>query len=148
MGKTDRRGTLEIGQKIRALRGENNNMTQEALAERSGLSRSAIANLENGRYPSVTTETLARIAGGLGVPVHVLFGAEADPTGHGMAIDDFIVSDHARAMRVDRAELKWLRGVPASAWPRGVRAEDVAVLVWWYRSVSGRAQSQDDQVVT
>ncbi|MDR1135964.1 MAG: helix-turn-helix domain-containing protein [Clostridiales Family XIII bacterium] len=49
-------------------------LTQEELAERTGLQRSNISRLENGNYnPSLTM--LTRVAKGLGMELHVEFRA-------------------------------------------------------------------------
>jgi predicted DNA-binding mobile mystery protein A len=53
-----------IGEQIRSLR-EAFGMTQQQLAERSGLSQSMIADIENGRRPNLTIPTLMKLAQGL-----------------------------------------------------------------------------------
>ena len=53
-----------IGDQIRSLR-EVLGMTQEQLAERSGLSQSMIADIENGRRANLTTPTINKLAEGL-----------------------------------------------------------------------------------
>lgn len=53
-----------IGEQIKGLR-EDLGMTQVQLGERSGLSQSMIADIENGRRPNLTTPTIMKLAQGL-----------------------------------------------------------------------------------
>ncbi len=61
-----------LGEKIRALR-EKKKMSQEELAEKSGISRQTISGIESGKALSVTTSTLEAIAKALGVSVKIFF---------------------------------------------------------------------------
>ena len=61
-----------MGEKIRELR-EKAKLSQEELAERSGLSRVTISFIETGKLESVTTKTLKQIAEALGVSVKIFF---------------------------------------------------------------------------
>ena len=58
--------------KIKDVRVENG-MTQEELAKLSGVSRATIIGLENGKITNTKTETLRKIADGLGVTVDSIF---------------------------------------------------------------------------
>lgn len=60
-----------FGARMRALRRERG-WTQKQLADASGVSARSISSIENGIY-SVTLDTAARIARGLGVPLAILF---------------------------------------------------------------------------
>lgn len=60
-----------MGYKIKEVR-EAKNMTQEELAERSGVSRGTISALENGTSRATTTKTLMNIARALGVPIEAI----------------------------------------------------------------------------
>jgi transcriptional regulator with XRE-family HTH domain len=62
-----------LGRRLRALR-DAHDLSLEALAERCGVSRSAISLIENGRS-SPTATVLDKLAGGLGVTVASLFEA-------------------------------------------------------------------------
>lgn len=64
-----------MGYKIRELR-EEKRMTQEELAEKSGVSRVTISGLENGTDRATTTKTLQSIARALGVSVDQIFFSE------------------------------------------------------------------------
>jgi len=61
-----------VGEKIKAIR-ERKKITQEELAERSGISRQTISGIESGKITSVTTGTLESIAKALSVSVVVFF---------------------------------------------------------------------------
>lgn len=61
-----------MGEKIKAIR-ERKKITQEELAERSGISRQTISGIESGKITSVTTSTLESIAKALSVSVVVFF---------------------------------------------------------------------------
>ena len=60
-----------IGDRLRRARREQG-MTQEELAERSGLSRELIAKIEQGRRQSVRLTTLTRLAQALDLPLSEL----------------------------------------------------------------------------
>ena len=65
-----------LGQRIRTLR-KAKNLTQEELAEKSGLSYKFIGEIERGKAnPSI--ESFYRIAEGMGVSAATLFGKEMD----------------------------------------------------------------------
>ena len=60
-----------VGYKIREVR-EAKNISQEELSQKSGVSRSIISALENGKT-NTTSKTLANIAKALGVSVDQIF---------------------------------------------------------------------------
>lgn len=62
----------EIGKNIQAVRIQQN-LSREALAERSGLSANFIGNIERGEK-AVSLESFISIANGLGVSADVLLG--------------------------------------------------------------------------
>lgn len=64
-----------MGYKIREFR-EKAGMSQEELAEKSGISRVTISKLETGGS-TTTTKTLCSIAAALGVPVNKIFFDES-----------------------------------------------------------------------
>ena len=61
-----------MGEKIRELR-KKAKLSQDELAEMSGVSRVTINNIETGRIGAVMTTTLQAIAEALGVPVGIFF---------------------------------------------------------------------------
>ncbi len=64
-----------MGYKIKEFR-ERLNMSQEELAERSGISRATISMLENDSAKEALTSTLRALASALGTTVTDLFFAE------------------------------------------------------------------------
>jgi transcriptional regulator with XRE-family HTH domain len=64
-----------MGYKIKELR-EKKNMTQEELAEKSGISRATISMLENNATKEVLISTLKALACALDTTVNGLFFAE------------------------------------------------------------------------
>lgn len=61
-----------MGYKIKDIR-ESLGMTQEQLAEKSGVSRTIISGLENGTARATTTKTLLKIASALDTTVDQIF---------------------------------------------------------------------------
>ena len=71
----------KITNRIRRLRFDRNEMTQQELAERAGCTRQTVIAVEQGKYvPSL--ELAFRIAEALGVPLEevFLYGTEKDDT--------------------------------------------------------------------
>ncbi len=65
-----------MGYKIRELR-ELRKMTQEELAEKSGVSRATISQLENGEMKNTTSKTLLKLARALETSVENIFFTES-----------------------------------------------------------------------
>lgn len=61
--------------RIREIRTKQN-MTQEDLSRKSGVSRATVSGLENGKIKVTTTETLLKLAVALGVKVGELIFTE------------------------------------------------------------------------
>ena len=68
-------GKLQINNQIRKLRFEHNEMTQEQLAEKVGVSRQTIVAIEKGNY-SPSLELAFRIAIAFNVPLETVFFVE------------------------------------------------------------------------
>lgn len=66
-----------ITNSIRRLRFEHGEMTQQALAERIGLTRQTVNAIELGKY-SPSLEAAFRIAGVFGVPVTEVFACDEE----------------------------------------------------------------------
>lgn len=64
-----------MGYKLKEIR-EAKKMTQEELAEKSGVSRGTISALENGVARNTTSKTLLRLAQALGTNVERIFFAD------------------------------------------------------------------------
>ncbi len=65
-----------MGYRIKEVR-EEKRMTQEELAAKSGISRTAISGLENGTAHSASTKTLLKIAAALETTVDCIFFADS-----------------------------------------------------------------------
>lgn len=65
-----------MGYRIKEVR-EDKRMTQEELAEKSGVSRGTICALENGTARATTTKTLLKIAQALGTSIDAIFFSES-----------------------------------------------------------------------
>lgn len=75
-------GKSQVRNNIRKLRFHHNEMTQEQLAEKVGVTRQTIIAIESAKY-SPSLELAFRIARVFGVPLEEVFsyGAEEDPEG-------------------------------------------------------------------
>lgn len=71
---------LPITNKIRRLRFDHDEMTQQALAERVGVTRQTINAIELGKY-SPSLEVAFRIAHTFGVPLEEVFSYDAKDEG-------------------------------------------------------------------
>ena len=68
---------LQIRNNIRKLRFNHDEMTQEQLAEKAGVTRQTIIAIEGGKY-SPSLELAFRIARVFGVPLQEVFSYEAE----------------------------------------------------------------------
>jgi putative transcriptional regulator len=68
---------MSIENEIRRLRFENGEMTQQALAERVGVTRQTIIAIEHNKY-SPSLEAAFRIANAFGVPLEQVFRWKSD----------------------------------------------------------------------
>ena len=66
---------FDITNNIRTLRFFANEMTQQELAEKAGVSRQTVIAVESGKY-SPTLELAFRISDAFGVPISEVFGYE------------------------------------------------------------------------
>ena len=71
-------GATGIRNRIRELRFHAGEMTQQALAERIGVTRQTVIAIEQGKY-SPSLEAAFRIAKAFGVPLETVFQYEAEP---------------------------------------------------------------------
>lgn len=65
-----------MGYKIKEIR-ESKHMTQDELAQKSGISRVAISAMENGVERNTTSRTLVKLAEALGVTIDQIFFTES-----------------------------------------------------------------------
>ena len=70
-----KKGGIQVGYKIKEL-SEALKMTQEELAEKSGVSRGTISALENGVDRTTTSKTLVKLAQALNTSVDHIFFTE------------------------------------------------------------------------
>jgi transcriptional regulator with XRE-family HTH domain len=75
---TANEGPDELARRVRSLR-ERAGWSQETLAERSGLSQTAVSKMENGPNVAPRLSTLRKLATALAVPVESLTGDAAIP---------------------------------------------------------------------
>jgi transcriptional regulator with XRE-family HTH domain len=119
-----------LGRNLRTLRLAQG-LTQQALANKAGLSRATIASLERGRYPAAETSTVAALAAALNVDPSALISIHpvANPE-----LDAFLISPWAKAVRARPEELQWLKSLPFAIW-HGVEvdAQTLAELLAWRR---------------
>lgn len=66
---------MKMGYKLKEIR-ESKHMTQEELANKSGISRVTISAMENGVERNTTTKTLVKLAEALGVTIDRIFYTE------------------------------------------------------------------------
>jgi transcriptional regulator with XRE-family HTH domain len=112
-------------------------LSQGALADAAGLSRSTVAAVELGRYPSLDWSTVERLAAGLGVEPTVLSQAHPERGSLSPAVADFMQSDWRAAMAPTDAELLWLQSLSPVTWSGlAPTAETVAMLLRWRREQS------------
>ncbi|WP_280236717.1 helix-turn-helix domain-containing protein [Nocardia cyriacigeorgica] len=99
-----------IGQRVRAIRARRG-ISQQVLADRTGLSRGAIAKYENGERPVDSRRTLLALASALGVTIGDLTGHEQDK------LDPSTAGFHAAVP--DLETVLWARGnITDTAPPR------------------------------
>lgn len=109
-------------------------MSQYSLADASGVSRSSIADLERGRYPSVDIETLQRLAPALGVTINELVDPRGSWVSSQSALDVFMSSAYAESMAPTDREKQMIRLMPDSIWwQMDVTAEAVADILMTIR---------------
>ncbi len=65
-----------MGYKIKEIR-ESKHMTQDELAQKSGISRVTISAMENGVERNTTSRTLVKLAEALGVTIDQIFFTES-----------------------------------------------------------------------
>ena len=120
-----RRDPVRFGLSIRALR-RRRAWTQDDLARRCGLSRSAVSRVERGQGDALTVRVLAGIAGALGarISMRVLWQGEE--------LDRLLDGDHARLVEVVVALLVTAGWVvaPEATFAVGVERGSIDVLAW------------------
>lgn len=104
-----------IGVAIRLAR-KTADLTQEDLADKAGVGRTALARIESGAQPNPELATLKALAGALGTTVKALVGEEDTATQtSGKALADML-RNSPLAAEVTEDEYRWLESVPSSMW--------------------------------
>lgn len=99
-----------LGRLVREQRGKLH-LTQSELAERVGVSRSAISELEAGRIEQPRAQVFARLAAALGIPAAALLAAAGYPTAQvigGIEADEIALLAASLASLAG-TEREWLR---------------------------------------
>jgi transcriptional regulator with XRE-family HTH domain len=118
-----------VGEAVRRLRDERG-LTQQQLADRSGLGFQHISMLERGERPNPTLDTLTAIALGFGMSLPELLAEAEGPLPEALAA---YLSSDAAPSNITAEEIRKLRlarvvlGAPPSAW-------DYNGMLAWLRS--------------
>ena len=91
-------------------------LSQEKLAERSGVHRVTIASIESGEHGEPDFGTIDKLARGLAVRVADLTEGATDSTPIAEALDTFKSSPWGQIDRPSENEEKTLRELPGSTW--------------------------------
>jgi transcriptional regulator with XRE-family HTH domain len=120
-------------------------MTQERLADLSGVSRGTIALLETGKLKTTTIETLMKLAGGLKVPLTELTRTKREEAAAAEFVKVFLDSGLATASELTTDDLEWLKGLTRLSWGgRKPTAETFFfMLQGWRKSIAEAAPSGD-----
>ncbi|MCL4560881.1 MAG: transcriptional regulator [Chloroflexi bacterium] len=106
------RTAIEIGKRLRSLR-RRKGLSQAVLAERSGISRASITNLERGRAGDVRAETLARLATALEVDLFALVSERKAEPAAGVIIPAAL-GKFALSQNLNYREVQFLAEIPFS----------------------------------
>lgn len=94
----------------------NKNMTQEELAEKTGLSRIGIAQLESGKTNTVKMTTVEILAIGLDVGIMELLTDVSETNRWEDSLKVFIDSELAKSAKITDNEIKFLLSIPKNIW--------------------------------
>lgn len=83
------------------------NVSQQQLADLSGVAKPTIANIERGIHRTAKLDTLEKLAKALKCDVSQLTGERI--SGDFKVIDEFLESSIARELNLDPSEIAWLR---------------------------------------
>ncbi len=107
-----KRTTVEIGKRLQNLR-RRKGLSQGELAERSGISRASITNLERGGAGDVRAETLARLAAALEVDLTALVAERRVGSDEGVKIPAAL-GRFALSQNLSFREVQFLAEIPFS----------------------------------
>lgn len=120
--------TKVVGQNVRRYR-EASGLSQYALAERAGVHRNTVANLELGSLRSLNLETLEQIARALGVGVDDLLRPPVVDSGLDQSFAEFLASPMAEGITEEERRDLWL--TTSSRW-RGMGPPNIK---GWYHAL-------------
>jgi transcriptional regulator with XRE-family HTH domain len=86
-------GLMVLGQRLRQLR-KGRHWTQQDLERESGVAQGIITNIETGRTPNPTAQTVQRLADALEVPVDTLLNDTEPPIDISMPPVDLLRAAH------------------------------------------------------
>lgn len=92
------------------------NLSQYELADRSGVSRVTIANIERGKFRSARLETLEKLARVLRIPVSGFSDVDMQTSPARDLVDEFLDSPWAAALEPTNEEKAWLRSIQEIQW--------------------------------
>jgi transcriptional regulator with XRE-family HTH domain len=101
-------GLMVLGQRLRQLR-KGRHWTQQDLERESGVAQGNITNIETGRTPNPTAQTVQRLADALEVPVDTLLNDTEPPIDISMPPVDLLRAAHFSDQLIARLIESWAR---------------------------------------
>jgi transcriptional regulator with XRE-family HTH domain len=101
-------GLMVLGQRLRQLR-KGRHWTQQDLERESGVAQGIITNIETGRTPNPTAQTVQRLADALEVPVDTLLNDTEPPIDISMPPVDLLRAAHFSDQLIARLIESWAR---------------------------------------
>jgi len=115
---------MYVGDLIKKVRTEKG-LTQEELAEKVGVKKSAVAKWENGRVSEIKRSNLKNLADALGLnPTQLLGDIERDPIGVADELADIYLDPELRSMISDYKKLNQDKQAQARAYIQFLSKQD------------------------
>lgn len=115
---------MYVGDLIKKARTDKG-LTQEELAEKVGVKKSAVAKWENGRVSEIKRSNLKNLADALGLnPTQLLGDIERDPIGVADELADIYLDPELRAMIADYKKLNRDKQAQARAYIQFLSKQD------------------------
>lgn len=125
-------GYPPVSEALKRLRKERG-LTQQSLADLSGVHRVTIARLESGAHRGMDLATARQLAPRLGVAVSELIEGYALGDATQPWVVEFLESDWPRTLSLTTEEEDWLRRLPLHFTDTPLEPESTAKLVLWRR---------------